>query len=369
MHVGLNAADVALQAFNLALSASPNAPARRYLAGAGFESALANHLWSWTTPQGETDAFIVLDGNWVGGSGAAERDGTDLGRNPVGIDIEGSFPDIEILESWFPLLFRERRSRPGVEGAGEHRSGGGNQLSFQPHGIDEMYGTMFAMRRYLPLQGLGGGAPGACSELIVHRGGGVTDVLDVNATGIRVADGEWFQMRVASGGGFGDPLGRPVELVAEDVKDGRFSPAEAESVYGVVLSPDGRPELAATERRRNEIRQERLRRADPAVRPVNDEEAAAAAGGPETPLFVGVVQRGMVAYSEASGAPLAMAPSHWTDGCPVLIERRWSDDGPDVVYRSYLDPRTGRSLHVEVVLGGSPRSFEVNPRRWTTAGQ
>jgi N-methylhydantoinase B len=110
-----------------------------------------------------------------------------------------------------------------------------------------------------------------------------------------------------------------------------------------------------------------LRRADPAVRQVGEEEAAAAATGPEMPLFVGVLQRGTVAYSEASDAPLAIAPSHWTDGCPVLTEQRWSEDGPDVVYRSYLDPRTGRSLHVEVVLGGTPRSFEVNPRRWTTA--
>ena len=82
MHVGLNAADVALQALNMALGASPEAPGRRYLSGGGFESALGNNLWSWTTPEGDTDAFIVLDGNWVGGSAGTERDGTDLGPQP-----------------------------------------------------------------------------------------------------------------------------------------------------------------------------------------------------------------------------------------------------------------------------------------------
>jgi hypothetical protein len=50
----------------------------------------------------------------------------------------------------------------------------------------------------------------------------------------------------------------------------------------------------------------------------------------------------------------------------VLVERRWGADGPDVVFRTYLDPTSGRALHVEAAVGGSPRSFEVSPTRWTT---
>ena len=45
-------------------------------------------------------------------------------------------------------------------------------------------------------------------------------------------------------------------------------------------------------------------------------------------MFPGVVQHGAVAVAEASGAPLAVAPDHWTDGCPVLIERLWEDEPP-----------------------------------------
>jgi N-methylhydantoinase B len=71
-----------------------------------------------------------------------------------------------------------------------------------------------------------------------------------------------------------------------------------------------------------------------------------------------------VAYSLFSGAPLALSPDHWTDGCPVLEERR-RDAGPGVVLRSYLDPRDGRALHVEATLEGESRGFEVSPRRWT----
>jgi len=42
-------------------------------------------------------------------------------------------------------------------------------------------------------------------------------------------------------------------------------------------------------------------------------------------------------------------------------------DGPDIWYRTWLDPQTGRALHVEAVVGDVERSFEVSPARWTHA--
>jgi N-methylhydantoinase B len=364
MHVGLNAADVAMQAFNLALGASPESPARRYLAGAGFESALGNNLWSWQLPDGSTDAFLAFDGNWVGGSAGRERDGMDLGRNPVGIDAEGSIADIEILESWYPLLFTERRARPGAGGAGVHRAGGGTQLSLRPHGVDQINGTMFGMRRWLPLQGMAGGSPGACNEFLVHRSDGSVDELDPNSAGTPLFEGESFQMRLSSGGGFGDALDRDPESVAIDVAAGRFSVDDADHIYGTVLSEDRSVDVAATTARRDEVRQDRLARAKPAERPQGERQAPSNEA-PTFPLYPGVLQQGNLAYAEESGQVLAESPHHWTDGCPVLEERRWPEGGPDVVFRTYLDPLTGRALHVEVALAGGPRSFEVSPRRWS----
>jgi N-methylhydantoinase B len=369
MHVGLNAADVGMQALTLALGASAQAPARQYLAGAGFESALGNNLWSWQHPDGASDAFIVLDGNWVGGSAGQARDGTDLGRNPVGSDIEGSLADIEILESWFPLLFLERGARSGVGGAGQYRAGGGTLLSFRPSGIDQISGTMFGMRRWMPLPGLAGGSPGACTEFLVHRLDGTVEELDPNSAGTPVRDGEWFEMRLSSGGGFGDPLDRDPAAVAADVAAGRFSATEAAEIYGAVLDSHNHVDEPATAARRAAICQERLRRARPAEHAVSN-AAGSEPGDPSgEPLYPGIVQRGDVAYAQDSGAPLVRAPRHWTDGCPVLEDRRWTESGPDVIFRSYLDPRTGRTLHVEVTLTGEPRSFEVSPNRWTSAGQ
>jgi N-methylhydantoinase B len=339
---------------------------RQHLAGPGFESAIGLQVWSWVDRDGSPDAYIVLDGNWVGGSAGINRDGLDLGRNLIGNRIERSFPDIEILESWYPLLFSERSARSGPEGAGEYRAGGGNQLSFRPHGIDEMSGTTFGMRRWLPLPGTAGGAPGACNEFLAHRADGSVEQLEINASGIEIGPGDWFQMRLPTGGGFGDPLDREPDAVVADVEDGRYSMEDADRTYGVILTEEGKSNDPATRRKRAELRSQRLSSARRAHRPITEVDVAGLAAGDPVPIYPGVVQRGSVAYAEASGAPLAVAPDHWTDGCPVHIERRWPD-GPPVVYRTYLDPRSGRSLFVEVALEGEPRSFEMSPQRWIAA--
>jgi N-methylhydantoinase B len=80
------------------------------------------------------------------------------------------------------------------------------------------------------------------------------------------------------------------------------------------------------------------------------------------PLYPGVEQRGRVAHAIESGAALARAPDHWTDGCPMLEERRGR-----LSIRSYLDPLTGRCLLVEALPVGEARTVTSAPRRWTDA--
>lgn len=61
-------------------------------------------------------------------------------------------------------------------------------------------------------------------------------------------------LRSAGGGGYGDPLKRPVERVAEDVALGYVSAKAAQRLYGVVLTANGRPDPQATTQRRAAIR-------------------------------------------------------------------------------------------------------------------
>lgn len=364
MDIALNAAEVGLHCLRLALGASPGAPARRYITGWGSGSALGLHTWSGRGIDGSPDAFIMLDGNWVGSGGGSERDGLPLTGNIVGNDGDYSFTDIEVLESWYPILVTHKRQRPGATGAGEHRAGGGNHMAFTPHGTPQLTGAMLGMRRWLPLEGAAGGFPGATTEFVVHRRAGGSEEVPTHAAGVVLHAGDVFEFRCASGGGYGDPLDRPVGQVALDVARGRYGVDEARATYGVVLGDDGEADATASAEARDAIRHDRLRRAQPAAVPVDGQvEAPARAGG--APLSPGVVQVGALAVAEHTGAVLAVAPGHWTDGCPVLVERRPS--GPGVEVRAYLDPASGRSLYVEAVPAGSPRSFEVSPSRWAAA--
>ena len=53
--------------------------------------------------------------------------------------------------------------------------------------------------------------------------------------------GDSFRNLSAGGGGWGDPLDRPIALVRDDVLDGYVSTEQADRVFGVRVEPDGTP--------------------------------------------------------------------------------------------------------------------------------
>jgi N-methylhydantoinase B/oxoprolinase/acetone carboxylase alpha subunit len=60
-------------------------------------------------------------------------------------------------------------------------------------------------------------------------------------------NGDVVYMRVASGGGYGDPLERNPQLVLEDIVDGIISLKAGREIYGVVLDETGQAvDLTAT---------------------------------------------------------------------------------------------------------------------------
>src|SRR5581483_2649838 len=197
------------------------------------------------------------------------------------------------------------------------------------------------------------------------RDGGAPERISTEAAGVELRAEDVFEFRCGSGGGVGDPIDRDPSLVVDDVEAELISRDDAATVYGVVIDDNGAADLALTAARRSEMLRERLAAARPPARPVSDERLDRVAGEPELPLYPGVAHRGAVAYATASGAPLAVAPDHWTEGCAVLESVR-SGTGPTVTVRAYLDPKTGRSLYVEAVPGTEPRAFEVSPQHWTT---
>jgi N-methylhydantoinase B len=362
MDAAFCAATVGTQCVVLALAASPDAPGRRYLSGPSGTSGLATHTWGCTV-DGAFDGWAMLDGCLPGPSAGHDRDGNDLFSFLVGRQGIVEFIDVEILESWYPLLVHEKKPRPGAFGAGTFRSGAGCQMSYRPYGTDALYGVMLAMRERLPLTGTAGGSPGATTCFRVLRADGTVEGIDGHAMNVVVGDGDTFEFLSASGGGWGDALDRDPDAVAHDVALGRLTADEADATYGVVIDGDGSPDASATAARRDALRADRLERARPAIRPVDDAGPASDGG---VALYPGVVQRGADAFSEASGALLAHAPDHWTDGCPVVEEHVTAGELALVV-DTYLDPRTGRALAVDVRPEGAARTFTSMPGRWAHA--
>jgi N-methylhydantoinase B len=151
--------------------------------------------------------------------------------------------------------------------------------------------------------------------------------------------------------------------VERDLRHGRISAQEALEAYGVVISASGKVDASATRVRRAQLLRERLMRAKPALKPMlQDQRATEWPSGSGSPIYPGVEQRGNAAYAIASGAALALAPDHWTDGCPMLEDRRGR-----LLIRSYLDPLTGRCLLVEALPAGESRTVTTLPKRWLEA--
>ena len=207
----------------------------------------------------ERGAYIHYE--WpAGGTGASA--GLD-GNNAVRSYNEGDFNSIqsvETVEAAFPLRVERCEIREGGCGDGEFRGGFGLRREIRVLGDSAMLSVLSEKNR-IPPYGVDGGRPGAANRFTVLRAGEVVEPSAVpgKVSGFRLERGDVVREETAGGGGLGDPLARALDRVAADVADGYLNPVQAERRYGVVLSPDGRPDAAATDEARAGLRRARLR--------------------------------------------------------------------------------------------------------------
>lgn len=103
--------------------------------------------------------------------------------------------------------------------------------------------------------GMGGGGPGERARVILNEGTdgerelGKLDMFEARA-------GDTVTILTPGGGGYGDPLDRPVEDVVSDVVLGYVSAEGALREYGVLIDGEG-ADIAATEKLRASMREAR----------------------------------------------------------------------------------------------------------------
>jgi len=181
------------------------------------------------------ELFLLVEphaGGWGGGSG---KDG-EQGLMCVA-DGETYMVPIELLEARYGVLVDEYAldTAPNA-GAGRHRGGRGCVRAYRAV-ADEIFVTATCGRHKFVPWGVDGGQDGSRNGVrFLHADGRVVE--RGKCARYRLEKGEVVQIVTGTGGGWGDPRGRPVEAVVEDVADGYLSREQAERDYGVVLDPE-----------------------------------------------------------------------------------------------------------------------------------
>ena len=224
----------------------------------------------------QTGGYYVSTLVGLGGIGA--RSWGD-GVNSAGIEMgrPSTVHNVEWVEANFPLLYLYRRHLQDGAGAGRFRGGAGEESLVMIHDAPEAKIQIVALGvAGLRNSGFGiyGGHPGAPSILVhvedsdvrkhvadrslpdeLEDAGGTHNLLGYRD--LRLGADDLLYLRCANGGGYGDPLEREPDSVAQDVIDGLVSREAAESIYGVVFADSHGVDVDGTRERRASLQRER----------------------------------------------------------------------------------------------------------------
>jgi len=177
--------------------------------------------------------FIIVDmicGAW---GGRPDKDGVEAITNA---SQNLSNMPVEVLEAEHPVRVEDYAFVPDSCGAGRWRGGLGIRRSYRilaPEALLQLRSDRVAFRPY----GLDGGEAGGPSRNTIEVDG---DVRPIPAkVTMSVPQGALIVHEQAGAGGYGDPLERRTQLILDDVKDGKITPAFAKDRHGVVLTEAG----------------------------------------------------------------------------------------------------------------------------------
>ena len=182
--------------------------------------------------------------------------GRPVGDGPDGHSLWPGFTNVpnEFVEAYFPLRIETYETIADSGGAGLHR--GGNGLSVAYRFLADGTVSVHDERWLTYPWGVRGGDPGMRSTKRLVRGDGSEEWLPSKSEGIKVSKGDLLYFNTWGGGGWGDPFEREPGLVSADVARGLVS-ADGARRYGVVIDDHGSVDMTATDRLREELREQR----------------------------------------------------------------------------------------------------------------
>ena len=306
----------------------------------------ANHFAVFLFGQNQHNklAIGILTETFAGAGGArAWADGIEVGGeipNPI-----SRMANVETVEYTFPIRYLYRRRLKDSGGPGRYRGGVGMELSFVPHDAPDggMHYVVSGKGSKFPMsEGLAGGYPGSPNAYIwVKNNGAQEDAIPGEQQAVDwgvfpLMGKDALYVRWNGGGGYGDPLSRPPQDVARDIRDGLTSPEFAESVYGVIIDTGtGEADPSLTKEKRTELVAQRK----------NGGQPAPVAGAPVT--------------CKHCGQSLGGTDGNWKESASVQETPMHSLGGPyssggDVLLRSFSCPGCGILVDTETAMQGDP---------------
>jgi N-methylhydantoinase B len=140
---------------------------------------------------------------------------------------------VEVLETRFPVMIERYCMRTDSGGAGRYRGGLGLERVYRI--LDNGVFNGLSDRSYCPPWGFDGGKAASPGSISLRRKGLKASESFRKITGLRLGADDLLTFCTGGGGGYGDPLAREPERVAEDVEMGYVSASQAREAYGVVF--------------------------------------------------------------------------------------------------------------------------------------
>ncbi|MEV4596973.1 hydantoinase B/oxoprolinase family protein [Amycolatopsis sp. NPDC049253] len=140
---------------------------------------------------------------------------------------------IEELELNHAMLAERYELRDEPPAPGRYRGGIGSIRKWKM--LTDTFIGSEADNRTDPPRGLAGGHDGVAGSFVRNAGTEREELLYSKVTQEKCAAGDTLEIKLPSGGGYGDPFERDARDVREDVLDDYLSAADAREHYGVVL--------------------------------------------------------------------------------------------------------------------------------------
>ncbi|WP_439596391.1 hydantoinase B/oxoprolinase family protein [Falsiroseomonas sp.] len=173
--------------------------------------------------------YVMYQITGGGYGGTAEADGLTNGCSTIGISKTAP---VEVMEQYYPVLFRRFAIHEGSGGAGAQRGGFGVHYEVELLRGEAKASFVMDHGRFGPPGVLGGGA-GARNVVKLHRNGQTTIPPHLSKDqGLQLRAGDRVEVMTPGGGGYGHPRDRDKALVAQDVRRGYYTADQAKALWG-----------------------------------------------------------------------------------------------------------------------------------------